>query len=373
MNERKRVKASRRWIVKIGSALLTDRESGLNGALVDRWIAQISTLSGRGLEIVLVSSGSIVEGMHRLGWRDRPHEIFRLQAAAAVGQMGLVQMYESAFKRFAIRTAQVLLTVDDLSDRHRYLNARSTLRTLMELKVVPIVNENDTVVTDEIQFGDNDTLAALVANLCDADLLVVLTDQEGLFDADPRSNPRARLVESGRAGDPDLKALAGPGSALGRGGMVTKLSAAEKAARSGAATVICSGRADEVLLRLHDGEAIGTLLIPAKGRLAARKQWLAGGLIAQGALRLDAGAVEVLRRAGRSLLAVGVTEVAGRFERGDLVVCQDENGTEVARGLVNYSAREAQRIIGEPSSRIEAILGYVGEPELIHRDNMVVH
>ena len=321
MNERKRVKASRRWVVKVGSALLTDRRSGLNGALVEEWISQMSVLRREGVEVVLVSSGSIVEGMHRLGWDARPHEIFRLQAAAAVGQMGLVQMYESAFQRFGIRTAQILLTVDDLSDRHRYLNARSTLRTLLELKVVPVVNENDTVVTDEIQFGDNDTLAALVANLADADLLVILTDQEGLLDADPRSNPGARLVESGRAGDAALKAMAGPGSTLGRGGMVTKLSAAEKAARSGAATIICSGKTEDVLVRLRDGEPLGTLLTPAKGRLAARKQWLAGGLIAQGTVHLDAGAVEVLRRAGRSLLAVGVTEVNGRFERGDLVVC----------------------------------------------------
>ena len=372
MSVRKQVKASRRWVIKIGSALLTDRESGLNAELVDRWIRQIVALREQDLEVVLVSSGSIVEGMHRLGWRTRPREIHRLQAAAAVGQMGLVQLYESAFQRFGIRTAQMLLTGGDLSDRHRYLNARSTLRSLLELKVVPVVNENDTVVTDEIRFGDNDTLAAAVANISDADLLVILTDQAGLFEADPRSNPQARLVERGTAGEESLKAMAGPGSALGRGGMVTKLTAAEKAARSGAATVICSGKTDDVLVRLSAGEALGTLLTPSKGRLAARKQWLAGRLTAQGTLRLDAGAVEVLRRAGRSLLPVGVTEVRGRFDRGDLLVCEDEHGAEIARGLVNYSADEARRIIGEPSSRIEAILGYIDEPELIHRDNMVV-
>lgn len=372
MNGREAVISARRWVVKIGSALLTDQRSGLNSALVSQWIRQIAALREEGIEIVVVSSGSIVEGMHRLGWQTRPHEVFRLQAAAAVGQMGLVQMYESAFQRLGIGTAQVLLTGGDLSDRHRYLNARSTLRALLELKVVPIVNENDTVVTDEIQFGDNDTLAALVANLSEADLLVILTDQEGLYDADPRADPNARLVASGRAEDPGLRAMAGPGSALGRGGMVTKLTAAEKAARSGAATVICSGKTDEVLTRLRGGEPLGTLLVPSKGRLAARKQWLAGRLTAQGTLRLDDGAVDVLREAGRSLLPVGVTEVRGGFDRGDLVVCQDQRGHEIARGLVNYSADEARRIIGRSSNRIEAILGYVGEPELIHRDNMVV-
>lgn len=372
MTGRDQIKASRRWVIKIGSALLTDRESGLNAALVEQWIRQIATLRDQGIEVVLVSSGSIVEGMHRLGWQTRPHEVFRLQAAAAVGQMGLIQMYESAFQRFGIRTAQILLTGGDLSDRHRYLNARSTLRTLLELKVVPVVNENDTVVTDEIQFGDNDTLAALVANISDADVLVILTDQAGLFESDPRKNPETTLVASGSAGDARLNAMAGPGSTLGRGGMVTKLAAAEKAARSGAATIICSGEAGDVLLRLHDGEPLGTLLTPSKGRLAARKQWLAGRLTAKGTLRLDAGAVEVLRRAGRSLLPVGVTDVGGGFERGDLVVCQDEGGAEIARGLVNYSAAEARRIIGQPSHRIEAILGYIDEPELIHRDNMVV-
>jgi glutamate 5-kinase len=372
MSDRSEIKASKRWVVKVGSALLTDQKSGLNDALVEQWIRQISALRDQGVDVVLVSSGSIVEGMHRLGWQVRPHELFRLQAAAAVGQMGLVQMYESAFLRCGIRTAQVLLTEGDLSDRHRYLNARSTLRTLLELKVVPIVNENDTVVTDEIRFGDNDTLAALVANFCEADLLVILTDQEGLYDADPRTHPGAKLVAEGTAGDPNLKAMAGPGSALGRGGMVTKLAAAEKAARSGAATVICSGKTEDVLLRLRKGTGIGTLLTPAGGRIAARKQWLAGRLTARGTLRLDAGAVDVLRRKGRSLLPVGVTEVKGRFDRGDLVVCQDQGGHEIARGLVNYSAEEARRIIGQPSSRIEEILGYIDEPELIHRDNMVV-
>lgn len=372
MSDRQPVTSSRRWIIKIGSALLTDQHSGLNAELVEQWIRQIAALRERDIEVIVVSSGSIAEGMHRLGWQTRPHELFRLQAAAAVGQMGLVQMYESAFRRRGIRTAQVLFTGGDLSDRHRYLNARSTLRALLELNVVPIVNENDTVVTDEIQFGDNDTLAALVANLSEADLLVILTDQDGFYDADPRTHPDARLVAHGSAEDARLRAMAGPGSALGRGGMATKLTAAEKAARSGAATVICSGKTDDVLTRLSKGAPLGTLLVPSKGRLAARKQWLAGRLTAQGTLRLDDGAVDVLREAGRSLLPVGVTEVLGWFDRGDLVVCQDRHGAEIARGLVNYSAEEARQIIGQASSRIESILGYVGEPELIHRDNMVV-
>lgn len=362
----------KRWVIKIGSSLVTDHKAGLDGELVNQWIEQIVHLRQQGTEVVLVSSGSIVEGMHRLGWEQRPHEVFQLQAAAAVGQMGLVQQYESAFRRFDVCTAQVLLTEADLSNRQRYLNARSTLRTLLDLKVVPVVNENDTVITHEIQFGDNDTLAALVANLVEADLLVILTDQDGLFDADPRSNSQAKMIAQGRAGDPSLKALAGPGSALGRGGMVTKLAAAEKAARSGAATIITSGRQERVLQRLRDGESVGTLLAPAASRLAARKQWLAGRLKAQGTLSLDEGAVRVLQELGRSLLPVGVFQVTGNFDRGDLVVCEDEQGSEIARGLVNYSAAEARRIAGQPSGEIKAILGYVDEPELIHRDNMVV-
>lgn len=372
MSGREVVRAARRWVVKVGSALLTDQHSGLNAALVGDWIRQIAALRGAGVEVVLVSSGSIAEGMHRLGWAQRPNEVYRLQAAAAVGQMGLVQMYESAFQRSGMRTAQVLLTGGDLSDRRRYLNARRTLRALLELGVVPIVNENDTVVTDEIQFGDNDTLAALVANLCEADLLVILTDQQGLYEADPRRHPEAHLVSCGSAEDRALRAMAGPGSALGRGGMLTKLTAAEKAARSGAATVIGSGRTPEVLTRLWQGESLGTVLTPSRGRLAARKQWLAGQLSARGTLCLDDGAVAVLREAGRSLLPVGVTAVAGEFDRGDLVVCTDPQGREVARGLVNYPVDEARRIIGQSSRRIEAILGYIGEPELVHRDNMVI-
>jgi glutamate 5-kinase len=310
--------------------------------------------------------------MCRLGWDKRPHAVNQLQAAAAVGQMGLVQAYESCFLRHGYHTAQILLTHDDLSNRQRYLNARSTLRELLRLGVVPVVNENDTVATDEIRLGDNDTLAALVSNLVEADLLVILTDQQGLFDADPRNNPTAQLISEGSAGDPALEAVAGGGGVLGRGGMLTKVRAASRAARSGASTLIVSGREPEVLARVARGEDLGTLLKPAREPLAARKQWLAGQLTVRGRLQLDEGAVSVLRQSGRSLLPVGVTEVSGRFDRGELVSCVAPDGAEVARGLVNYAADEAVRIAGQPSDRIETLLGYVDEPELIHRDNLVL-
>jgi len=322
---------------------------------------------------VLVSSGAIAQGMSRLGWQVRPHELYRLQAAAAVGQMGLVQAYQQAFEKFGVHTAQVLLTGADLNDRTRYLNARSALRSMLALGIVPVVNENDTVVTEEIQFGDNDTLGALVSNLVEAEYLVILTDQQGLFEADPRKKPDAALVKEARAGDVALEHYAGPGGELGRGGMLTKLQAAAKAARSGASTIICSGFEPAALHGIIQGRFPGTLLRAGSGRVAARKQWLAGRMRAQGQLFLDEGAVAVLVNSGKSLLPVGVTRVAGNFQRGDLVDCLAEEGTEViARGLVNYAAADARQIVGKPSSRIESILGYVDEPELIHRDNMVV-
>jgi glutamate 5-kinase len=330
-------------------------------------------LREKGHEVLLVSSGAVAEGMTRLGWSKRPHALHELQAAAAVGQMGLVQAYESRFMRYGLHTAQVLLTHDDLADRQRYLNARSTLRTLLSLGVIPVVNENDTVATEEIRFGDNDTLSALVANLVEADLLVFLTDQAGMLDSDPRSNPDATLVAEAQAGDVSLEAMAsGSGGALGRGGMLTKVRAASRAARSGTLTLIASGREPDILQRLAADEMLGTRLYPVCKPFAARKRWLAGRLQVRGRLVLDAGAVNVLREAGRSLLPVGVTRVEGDFGRGDLVVCISPDGDEVARGLVNYSAADARRIIGQPSGRIEALLGYVDEPELIHRDNLVV-
>jgi len=372
MLERSQIRDSKRWVVKIGSALLTDNAAGLNKELIQDWAGQIAELRTSGLEIIVVSSGSIAAGMQRLGWRQRPHSVHHLQAAAAVGQMGLVHLYEFAFQQHGIHTAQILLTNADLAHRQRYLNARSALRTLLDLGIIPVVNENDTVVTDEIQFGDNDTLAALVANLVEADLLVILTDQSGLFAADPRTHPNARFIEEADAGDPALGAMAGTGSAVGRGGMVTKLAAAEKAARSGTATVIASGKEPDVLLRFRRGEALGTLLKPVSNRIAARKQWLAGHLQPRGRLILDDGAVTVLRKAGRSLLPVGVKTVHGEFQRGELVICENEQGREIARGLINYTAAEARKIIGRPSAEIESILGYVDESELIHRDNMVV-
>jgi glutamate 5-kinase len=363
----------RRWVIKIGSSLLTNNGQGLATAAIDGWVAQIARLRRAGREVLLVSSGAVAEGMTRLGWRQRPSALHELQAAAAVGQMGLVQAYESRFQRFGLHTAQILLTHEDLADRQRYLNARSTMRTLLQLGVIPVVNENDTVTTDEIRFGDNDTLAALVANLVVADLLVVLTDQDGMYSDDPRRNVQARLIEEADASDLALESMAaGSGGALGRGGMLTKVRAARLAARSGALTVIAPGRAADVLQRIAADEALGTRLYPSREPLAARKQWLAGQLQVRGRLMLDAGAVRVLRSEGKSLLPVGVVAVTGDFGRGDLVACMSPEGIEVARGLVNYGAGEAQRIIGKPSSRIEELLGYIDEPELIHRDNLVL-
>lgn len=373
MSERVRLRRARRLVVKIGSALLTNDGKGLDVPALGQWVDQMVALVGEGVELVIVSSGSVAEGMSRLGWSERPKQIHELQAAAAVGQMGLVQTWEAQFARHGIHTAQVLLTHDDLSDRKRYLNARSTLRALLDVGVVPIVNENDTVVTDEIRFGDNDTLGALVTNLIDADGLLILTDQLGLFDADPRSNPQARLVEERSAADPDLDVMAGGSAgALGRGGMQTKLRAARLAARSGAFTVIAGGRIEQVIPRLRRGDVVGTLLLPEQGRMAARKQWLASHLQTRGTLVLDEGAVRVLKKGGRSLLPVGVRSVSGRFRRGEMVSCTDEQGREVARGLVNYDAEDACAIAGRSSDVIADILGYMSGEEMIHRDNMVI-
>lgn len=373
MSKRTQLRQARRLVVKIGSALLTNDGRGLDVVALGLWVDQIVELVGVGVEVVVVSSGSVAEGMSRLGWTVRPQQLHELQAAAAVGQMGLVQTWEAQFKRHDLHSAQVLLTHDDLSDRKRYLNARSTLRALLDFGVVPIVNENDTVVTDEIRFGDNDTLGALVANLIEADGLIILTDQLGLFDKDPRQNPDAQLVDERRANDPELDVMAaGAAGALGRGGMQTKVRAARLAARSGAFTVIVGGKIEQVIARLRDGEVIGTLLLPEQGRIAARKQWLASHLQTRGRLTLDQGAVAVLCRGGRSLLPVGVKGVSGQFRRGEMVSCVDENGKEIARGLVNYDADEAREIAGISSKRITEVLGYISDEEMIHRDNLVV-
>jgi glutamate 5-kinase len=367
------VARARRLVIKVGSSLVTAVGRGIDHAAVARWAEQIASLRSAGKEVVLVSSGAIAEGMQRLGWARRPAAIHALQAAAAVGQMGLVQAYESAFSRFGLHTAQILLTHEDLVDRRRYLNARSTLLTLLGLGVIPVINENDTVTTDEIKLGDNDTLGALVTNLIEADVLLLLTDQEGLYSADPRREAGATLVRQGRAGDPALEAMAsGAGSALGRGGMLTKVLAAKRAARSGAWTIIADGREEAVLSRLAAGEQIGTELYAEAMTLAARKQWLADHVRLAGRLTLDAGAVRALARDGKSLLPIGVVACEGEFERGEIVACCDPDGREIARGLVNYSAAETQRIMRRPSAEIETILGYVDEPELIHRDNLVV-
>ncbi len=363
----------RRIVVKVGSSLVTNEGRGLDEQAISEWGAQIAQLRALGKEVVMVSSGAVAEGTKRLGWTRRPKAMHELQAAAAVGQMGLAQVYETCFRAHGLGTAQVLLTHEDLSDRKRYLNARSTLLALLALGVVPIINENDTVVTDEIKFGDNDTLGALVANLIDADALVILTDQSGLFTADPRRDPQARLLGRVVAGDPALEAMAGgAGSPVGRGGMITKVLAARRAARSGAHTVVASGREAGVLLRLAHGESIGTLFIAQTPRMAARKQWLADHLQLRGSVRLDAGAARALVAGGRSLLPIGVTEVGGDFERGEAVAIHDPEGREIARGLINYSSSETRRIMRRPSSEIEAILGFIEQPELVHRDNLVL-
>ena len=367
------MREARRFVVKVGSTLVTNRGAGLDASAIARWAGQVAKLRQAGKELVLVSSGAIAEGMQRLGWTRRPHAMHELQAAAAVGQMGLVQVYESCFRQHGLHTAQVLLTHADLVDRQRYLNARSTLLTLLGLGIIPVINENDTVVTDEIRFGDNDTLAALVTNLVEADYLIILTDREGLYTDDPRRNPRATLIRSAQAGESRLEGLAGgTASTIAKGGMLTKVLAAKRAARSGAQTVIASGNEPDVLVRLAAGEAIGTLLSAQTTPLAARKQWLADHLQLAGRLGLDPGAAEALRSGGKSLLPVGVKSVEGEFERGAVVACLSPEGAEIARGLVSYNAQESRRIAGRASSEIEAILGYIDEPELIHRDNLVL-
>jgi glutamate 5-kinase len=370
---RANTKQAKRWVVKIGSALLTNDGAGVDCNAIDSWVNQIGELLSQGKEIVLVSSGAIAEGMARLGWANRPDSIHDLQAAAAVGQMGLIQIYESSFLRFNRKTAQILLDHDDLASRQRYLNARGVMKRLMDLGVVPIVNENDTVVTDEIRFGDNDNLAALVANLIDADVLVILTDKDGLYNANPDHDPAAQLVTEAKATDSSLDSLVGESSSqLGRGGMVTKLQAARLASSSGCNTIIAGGRNNDVLIDIASGKSKGTLLKAHQKPIAARKQWLAGQLQVKGKLVLDDGAIEVLVRHGRSLLPVGITSVDGTFGRGDLVSCVDLRGIEVARGLVNYSVEEARKLCGESTSSISKILGYKDDDEMIHRDNLVL-
>ncbi|MBK5970242.1 MULTISPECIES: glutamate 5-kinase [Thiorhodovibrio] len=373
MFARERIPSIKRWVVKIGSALLTADGQGLSAEILAPWIAQIAAQRQQGHQVVLVSSGAVAQGMARMGWRQRPRTLHQLQAAAAIGQMGLIRAYEDGFAQRGLHTAQILLTRDDLANRARYLNARSTLRTLLALGVIPVVNENDTVATDELRFGDNDTLAALVANLIEAELLILLTDQDGLFEADPRTHPDASLISATRIDDSRLDTAAGGSrSGLGRGGMLTKVRAARLAARSGCATVIAPGRRAGVLEEIHRGADIGTLLMPVQGPQAARKQWLAGHLQPLGRLVLDDGAVRALREKGRSLLAVGVKAVEGQFSRGDPVACVDADGREIARGLVNYDALETRRLRGQPSANFAAILGFVDDEELIHRDNLVL-
>jgi glutamate 5-kinase len=364
---------AQRVVIKVGSSLVTNDGKGLDADAIAEWGRQIAQLRQAGKQVAMVSSGAVAEGMKRLNWARRPREMHELQAAAAVGQMGLAQVYETHFREFGLPTALVLLTHEDLSDRKRYLNARATLLTLLQLGVVPIINENDTVVTDEIKFGDNDTLGSLVANLIDADALIILTDQSGLFTADPRKDPQARLLSQVTAGDATLEGMAGgAGSSIGKGGMITKVLAAKRAASSGAHTVVASGRTPDVLVRLARGEDIGTRFIAMTPRLASRKQWLADHLQLRGSVTLDAGAAKALSEDGKSLLPIGVVEVSGEFERGEVVACRDATGREIARGLINYSSSESRLIMRKASSEIEGILGFIEEPELIHRDNLIL-
>ncbi len=364
---------AQRIVVKVGSSLVTNEGRGLDEVAIGEWCRQLAALSRGGREVVMVSSGAIAEGMKRLGWSTRPRQVHELQAAAAVGQMGLAQMYETKLRENGLGSAQVLLTHSDLADRERYLNARSTLLTLLKLGVLPVINENDTVVNDEIKFGDNDTLGALVANLVEADALVILTDQKGLYTADPRKDPSATFVHEARAGDPALEVMAGgAGSSLGRGGMITKILAARRAAGSGASTVIAWGRERDVLIRLCEGQAIGTLLTARTPKQQARKQWMADHLQLRGAVTVDDGAVGKLVRDGKSLLPIGMTSVTGDFARGDVIAVRDSNGQEIARGLANYASAEARLLCRKPSNEFEALLGYAAEPEMVHRDNLVL-
>ncbi|TFZ04183.1 glutamate 5-kinase [Ramlibacter humi] len=367
------LRGARRIVVKVGSSLVTNEGRGLDEGAIGEWCRQLAALARDGREVIMVSSGAIAEGMKRLGWSTRPHELNELQAAAAVGQMGLAQMYETKLRENGLGSAQVLLTHADLADRERYLNARSTLLTLLALGVLPVINENDTVVNDEIKFGDNDTLGALVANLVEADVLVILTDQRGLFTADPRKDPQAKFVEVGRAGDAGLEAMAGgAGSSIGKGGMITKILAAKRAARSGASTVIAWGRERDALLRLAQGEVIGTLLAAPTQKSQARKRWMADHLQLRGAVTIDEGAVVKLAREGKSLLPIGMTGVDGEFSRGDVIAVRDAAGVEIARGLANYASAEARLLCRKASSEIEKLLGYMAEPEMIHRTNLVL-
>ena len=364
---------ARRIVVKVGSSLVTNEGRGLDADAIGEWCRQIAYLVRDGREVIMVSSGAIAEGMKRLGWSSRPHAVQELQAAAAVGQMGLANMYETKLRANELGSAQVLLTHADLADRERYLNARSTLSTLLKLGVVPVINENDTVVNDEIKFGDNDTLGALVANLVEADALVILTDQKGLYSADPRKDPTARFIDVAKAGDPDLERMAGgAGSSIGRGGMITKILAAKRAAGSGASTVIAWGREPDVLIRLSIGESIGTLLVAQTQKTQARKQWIADHLQMRGAIVVDAGAALKVVSEGKSLLPIGMQQVDGEFSRGDVIAVRDIGGNEIARGLANYASAEARLICKKPSSEIERILGYAAEPEMLHRDNLVI-
>ena len=370
--ERETIKSTKRWVIKIGSALITDNGCGLKHDNLDNWVNQISALRERGIDIVIVSSGAVAEGLTRLNWKNRPNIIHKLQAAAAVGQMGLIQAYETCFQKYNKQTAQVLLTHDDISNRTRYLNARTSLNTLLQLGVVPIVNENDTVAPDEIRFGDNDTLAGLVANLIDAELLVLLTDQNGLYTSDPRKDSSAELIEQAKADDESLEKYAGDSSNYGRGGMLTKLKAASIASKSNTQTIIASGNESSILLKIANSEKVGTLLTTSEDTLQAKKQWLANQAYLKGSVTIDSGAVTAIIKSGKSLLPIGVKSITGEFKRGEIISCIDLDGKEIARGLSNYDSIQATSIMGKSSEEIGELLDCKDEDELIHRDNMIL-
>ncbi len=369
----RQLKACKRIVVKIGSSLLTANGQGLDLEAISHWAKQIVDLHHAGHEMILVTSGAVAEGMVRMKLPHRPTDLPSLQACAAIGQMGLIQTWSSVLDRHHIKTAQVLLTHDDLTDRRRYLNSCDALQQLIDWHVIPVINENDTVSTDEIRFGDNDTLAAMVAGQVHADLLIILTDQQGMFDADPRSNPEAKLLSTVRALDETLFEMAGGSGTLGTGGMLTKVRAARLAAKSGCPTLIASGESDRVLARLMAGELLGTLFITDDDRMTAHQQWLAAHLQTAGRLVIDDGAVNAIKTQHRSLLPVGVKAIEGHFDRGDVVECVDRQGKRIAVGRVNFSSRSAELVKGLASDKVYQVLGEARSLEMIHRNHMAIY
>jgi len=364
----------KRWVIKIGSSLVTKSSTGLNIKNIKDWAGQINELIDQNINVIIVSSGAIAEGMNRLNLVKRPSSSSRLQALAATGQMGLIQAYEVAFKKYNILTAQMLLTHEDLSNRARYLNAKNTLNNLMQYNIIPIINENDTVSTDEIKFGDNDTLASLVANLSGAEKLIILTDQDGLYTNDPRKVKDSKLIKSISVLDKKLNKYAGPSNnILGRGGMITKISAAKKAAKSNTQTIIANGIKKNILINiLNNQDYIGTTIYNKNLAINSKKQWIANSLKIKGKIIVDAGAKKVIKQSGKSLLPVGIKSISGEFKKGDLLAICSSNNIEIATGLTNYGSNELAKIIGMSTARIKKEFGIIDSEVVIHRDNMIL-